>query len=397
MEMGDAEDGSSDHVIDDDEVTELSQKMRESLHGGSQPSVVGSQTRGATPEFSKSPPRQNSTAPSDAELFYGPDDDPAAGSQHSNGSHHSHNSQLMDQNSEGSGGGSQPAQMHESAGNSGARGGRSRAHSSNRTTPNSLYDSTRYPFPARRFWHEDGLLVPPVNNIEYLYSQAKSMGFDHNDEKSEAYGPTWSLVFPFDGFGLPEKMIRAIHFFTTVESLSTHNKMNGFVVQTWNLQNNLFPKFKDKDIIGVVERTCIDNVDDDIANAMGGVDLSDLLQSGENNSCGMSFKGMPLLHMNVGITGALYNSGGKEKRKLFGILYVHWLVNVDFMQLLLVSGILNTLVHCSLFAKLIVFLCCREPYWESPMPRLRISTTSTGRAILCLIRSYPFLSISHAV
>lgn len=335
-EDGDSPLGSQAHGIDDDEVGELSQRMAESLHGGSQHSTSA---RNATPEISNPPSRLNSIQRSDDGEFYGPDDDPAAMSQQSSGSHHSLDSHLTDQHINDLDGGSQAAGTQDSIRVHGDRSVRPRVGGGHRMAPDTMYDCMRYPFPVRRYWHEDGLLVCPDSHIEFLYSQAKSIGLAINTEKPEAYGLTWSLVFPFDGFGLPEKMIRAIHFFTIVESLSTHNKMNGYVVQTWNLKNNLYPKFNDKDIIGVLERTCIDEVNDDIVNALGSVDLDDLLQSGENSSCGMSLKGMPLLRMNIGITGALYNSGGKEKRKLFGILYVHWLLNVDFMQLLLVSGI----------------------------------------------------------
>jgi hypothetical protein len=164
------------------------------------------------------------------------------------------------------------------------------------------------------------------------------MGLSVNREKHEAYGVTWSFVFPFEGFGLPEQMLKAIHFFTIVESLSTHNKMNKYVVQTNNLKNNLYPNYNDKDITGVLEGTCAEDAVADPENPTISVDLNDLLKSSESNSSGMVYQALPLLRMNIGITGALYKSQGKEKRKLFGILYVHWLLNVDFMQLLLVCA-----------------------------------------------------------
>jgi hypothetical protein len=209
----------------------------------------------------------------------------------------------------------------------------------NRLKVDSIYDSERYAFPSRRYWHPDGLLVCREKYREDLYSQAKSMGLSMNAEKSEAYGITWSFVFPFEGFGLPEQMIRAIYFFTMIESLSTHNNWNNCVVQTSNLERNLFPSYQNKDIKGVLEGTCTEDADHDPRCTSGPVSLTDLLQASENSSTGMVFKALPLLRMNIGITGALYKADGKEKRKLFGILYVHWLLNVDFMQLMLVNAV----------------------------------------------------------
>jgi hypothetical protein len=163
------------------------------------------------------------------------------------------------------------------------------------------------------------------------------MGVSANLEKPEAYGITWSFVFPFEGFGLPEQMIKAIYFFTMIESLSTHHNWNNCVVPTKNLKRNLTPNYNGKDIHGVLEGTCTEDAEPTPMRVCGSVDLNDLLQASENSSTGMVYKSMPLLRMNIGITGALYRADGKEKRKLFGILYVHWLLNVDFMQLMLVS------------------------------------------------------------
>lgn len=321
--------GSDD---EQDEVEALSQRMGESLHGSSQRSnPPASQNRNATPEVQELPDRLQSIPLSDSCVFYGPDDDPALSSQGRDppSSQHSLPSQLSNQRSD-------EASVRGTSGNPAATS----AYYTNRALPNSIYDSQRYPFPLRRFWHPDRLLVCADGHREFLYSQAKCMGLSLNKEKPESYGVTWSLVFPFDGFGLPEGMIKAIHFFTILESLSTHNKMNKYVVQTKNLRRNLYPSYNDKDITGVVEGTCTEDndsgSDSEPEHMPASADLNDLLKSSEGNSSGMVFKALPLLRMNIGITGALYIAGGKEKRKLFGILYVHWLLNVDFMQLILV-------------------------------------------------------------
>lgn len=317
-----------------DDVDALSQQMSESLHSGSQRSNARvSQHRNATPEVPDLPDRLQSIPLSDPGALYGPDDDLALSSQGQDppSSQNSLPSQYSDQRSDGA----------SVRGNQGRTRGNAAATSSfytNRALANSIYDSQRYPFPLRRYWHPDRLLVCADGHREFLYSQAKCMGLTLNKEKPESYGVTWSLVFPFEGFGLPEGMIKAIHFFTIIESLSTHNKMNKYVVQTKNLRKNLYPKYNDKDITGVVEGTCVDDTDSasDSEQPPVSADLNDLLKSSEGNAAGMVFKALPLLHMNIGITGALYNVAGKEKRKLFGILYVHWLLNVDFMQLMLV-------------------------------------------------------------
>lgn len=317
-----------------DEVDALSQQMSESLHGSSQRSNPrASQNRDATPDVPELPDRLQSIPLSESGVFCGPEDDPALSSQGQDppSSQNSLPSRFSDQRSDGA---SARGNQERTSGNAAATS----AYYTNRALPNSIYDSQRYPFPLRRFWHPDRLLVCADGHREFLYSQAKSMGLALNKEKPESYGLTWSLVFPFEGFGLPEGLIKAIHFFTIIESLSTHNKMNKYVVKTKNLRRNLYPSYNDKDITGVVEGTCTDDNDSasDSEHIPASADLNDLLKSSEGNSSGMTFKALPLLRMNIGITGALYNAGGKEKRKLFGILYVHWLLNVDFMQLMLV-------------------------------------------------------------
>lgn len=359
----------SDH--EDEEISALSQQIDTSLPSGSQRSISN---RNATPEVQDLPDRLQSIPVSDPGALYGAEGYLSMSSQGGAppSSQNSIRSQSTDRhgdrpNVEGRGGG---------AGN--ARQG---AHySMNRMLPNSIYDSQRFPFPLRRFWHPDGLLVCTDRHREYLYSQAKCMGLAPNTEKSESYGMTWSLVFPFEGFGLPEQMIQALHFFSTIQSLSTHNKMNKYVVQTNNLQDNLYLSYNDKDVTGVLEGRCADDAGDRHDHVPGSADLSDLLQSCENSSSGIVFKALPLLRMNIGVTGALYNVGSKEKRKLFGILYVHWLLNVDFMQLMLVSLVLDVRVCVDSMAEARVL--CRKPSWRCPAPRPPTLTMSTRRATL---------------
>lgn len=366
-----------------DEVDALSQRIGESLHSGSQRSdPAASQNRNATPEVAELPDRLQSIPLSESGVFYGPDDDPALSSQSQNppSSQNSLISQLSEQRSDGA---SVRSNREQTSGNAAATS----SYYVNRAVPNSIYDSRRYPFPMRRFWHPDRLLVCADGHRRFLYSQAKCMGLALNNEKPEAYGVTWSLVFPFEGFGLPESMIKAIHFFTVIESLSTHNKMNKYVVQTNNLRKNLYPSYNDKDITGVVEATCTDDADSasDSEHTPISADLNDLLKSSEGNSSGTVFKALPLLRMNIGITGALYNVDGKEKRKLFGILYVHWLLNVDFMQLMLVRRL-----HSCVSAPLLTCALGRKLSLRSPTPRPPILTVSTRRATHCLTPSYRF-------
>jgi hypothetical protein len=378
------EDTPHSHAADENEIESLSQRMSDSLPGGSQRSNIASQNRGLTPEYPNPPSRLQSVVPSDpgGEVFYGPEDDPALASQNSMDSNHSENSQFSEQRSDGIG------SQNPSGG--GERGGW-QTHPMNRYKNDSIYDSQRYAFPLRRYWHPDGLLVCQDRHREYLYSQAKSMGLSVNSEKSEAYGITWSLVFPFEGFGLPEPMIRAIYFFTMIESLSTHHNWNHCVVQTNNLQNNLYPRFHNKDIQGVLEGTCTEDSSREYVSTAGAVDLNDLLQASENSSSGMVYKALPLLRMNIGITGALYKMDGKEKRKLFGILYVHWLLNVDFMQLMLVS------LFICLFAspRLILSVFSRKRSSLSQTPKPLILTMSTRHGMLSSTPLSPFSSIKR--
>jgi len=332
MECSPTQQSAPDSESGDDEVSVLSQRMEGSLCG-SQRSDSQSHNRNATPEAQDIPDRLNSIPLSDSGVFGGPEDDPTAESPR--GSHSSQNSipsQLTENHSD--------TVSTSGAGRHGARDGNPYVlYSLNRRLPNSIYDSQRYPFPLRRFWHPDGLLVCTDRHREYLYSQAKCMGLAANTEKSDAYGLTWSFVFPFEGFGLPEEMISAIYFFTTIGARATHNKFNKCVIQTNNLKHNLYPSYNDKDVVGVLQGTCMDDITSDHDHVPSSADLSDLLQSCEHSSTGMSFKALPLLKMNIGITGALYNVGGKEKRRLFGVLYVHWLLNVDFMQLMMVCTV----------------------------------------------------------
>ena len=319
---------ANESTQDASDVEALSQQMAHSLPSGSQRSMPEGHDRNHTPDVPAPPSRLASIAPSNPdELFYGPEDDPALASQESMNSNQSGGSRITEARSDATG-------AHDSSQAPGE--GDHRRARSNWYHSDSIYDSQRFPFPLRRYWHPDGLLVCQDKHREYLYSQAKSMAITENSEKSEAYGITWSFVFPIDGFGLPKDMIDAIYFFTIIEAMSTHNNWNNYVVQTNNLKRNLYPRYNNKDINGVLEGTCTDDTDHTPMRMSCSVDLKDLLQASENSSTGTVYKSLPLLKMNIGITGTLYKSEGREKRKLFGILYVHWLLNVDFMQLMLV-------------------------------------------------------------
>ncbi len=371
--------GSGD---DDEEINDLSQQMSQSLQGSSQRSNNGgSQNRNATPEVPQLPDRLQSIPLSEAGVFCGPEDDPAL---ESNGQDlPSSQNSLLSQNSDQRSDGASVRGNHErTSGNASATS----SYYANRAVPNSIYDSQRYSFPLRRFWHPERLLVCADVHRGFLYSQAKCMGLTLNKEKQESYGVTWSFVFPFTGFGLPEGMIKAIHFFTTIESLSTHNKWNKYTMQTKNLRRNLYPNYNDKDIIGVMEGTCTDDADSgsESEHTVVSADLNDLLKSSEGNSSGIVFKALPLLRMNIGVTGALYNVGGREKRQLFGILYVHWLLNVDFMQLMMVCLLFSLCLHC----RTLTHVFHRKHYWQFPAQRRRTSKMSTKRAIRCSTHSF---------
>lgn len=49
-------------------------------------------------------------------------------------------------------------------------------------------------------------------------------------------------------------------------------------------------------------------------------------------------RSLPLLEMDVGITGATYMSDEEEHKEIFSVLHVRWLLNVNFMSLVVVSS-----------------------------------------------------------
>jgi hypothetical protein len=146
--------------------------------------------------------------------------------------------------------------------------------------------------------------------------------------------------------GMSEYLRKAIFFFRTIEALSRQYKWNGFVVGTNNLSENLSPKFmagvQEKDIVGVVSSAVIDREPVDSMGGDGGVDLDRLLDLGNQASGGSVHRALPLLKIFVGITGANFQCRRtgeqfQSKQALFGTVRVDWLLNVNFMELMMVG------------------------------------------------------------
>lgn len=205
----------------------------------------------------------------------------------------------------------------------------------------TIFDSDAYPFQQARVWDENGHLVATRDDYKMLYSQSKMLSCTLNRTKNPVYGISWSLVFMHSGMGLPEGLIKAIYFFHTIELLSQHHHWNGFVTSTNNLSENLYPKFapdgKEKNIIGVVCKSTVDKTPSRFAGGAGGVDMRRLLELGDYASGGCVDRMLPLLEMDVGMTGVTYHSDGEEHKDMCSILHVRFLLNVNFMGLIVVS------------------------------------------------------------
>ena len=212
--------------------------------------------------------------------------------------------------------------------------------------PGSICDAETYPLLLRRFWHPQGLLVPKQEYLSSIESQSKSFGMIAPCDNPESMGLTWSFV---DIACLSDHLRRVIYFFSTIEAMSKHHNWNGFVVSTTNLQNNLQPRFApgNKDVNGVL--CCKDNDEAPQTSFRGarGVNINSLMSMGESNSSGPVYQSMPLLNIKVGFTGATYESSipvdevedepeYTNKHAVFCVVYVNWLVNVNFLPLVLV-------------------------------------------------------------
>lgn len=207
--------------------------------------------------------------------------------------------------------------------------------------PDTIHDSRRYPWDhelRNRFFN--GQLVAPPEEYEVLSSQSKNFGclLPEKTKKDPRYGIVWSLVDPLEGLGITKYLLEAIYFFHTVEALSRQYKWNGFVIKTNNLTENLYPKFapgeKEKDVIGVVSKCTIDREHGESLGGPEGVDFERLLDMGNQASGGQVSTALPLLKIYLSITGGIV--GGKNT--LFGVVSVHWLLNVDFMPFLVVRA-----------------------------------------------------------
>jgi hypothetical protein len=210
----------------------------------------------------------------------------------------------------------------------------------------TIFDSEAFPFQEARVWDENGHLVAARDDYRMLYSQSKMLSCTQNRTKNPVYGISWSLVFMHSGMGLPEGLIKAIYFFHTIELLSHHHNWNGFVTSTNNLSENLYPKFapdgKEKNIIGVVSKSTVDKTPSRFAGGSGGVDMRRLLELGDYASGGCVDRILPLLEMDVGMTGVSYHAEGEEHKDMCSILHVRFLLNVNFMGLIVVSLIIDS-------------------------------------------------------
>ena len=206
----------------------------------------------------------------------------------------------------------------------------------------TIFDSEAFPFPyTSRYWDENGHLVIDREVVRKLYSQSKMLGCTLKTTKDPVYGVSWSLVFIHSGMGLPESLIKAIYFFHTIELMSQHHTWNGFVTTTNNLHDNLYPKFapdgKEKSIVGVIRKSSVDKEQTEFSGGSSGVDMRRLLDLGDYASGGLVDRTLPLLEMDVGITGATYISDDEEHKDIFSVLHVRWLLNVNFLALIVVS------------------------------------------------------------
>jgi hypothetical protein len=206
----------------------------------------------------------------------------------------------------------------------------------------TIFDSEAFPFQTARVWDENGHLIATHEDYQMLYSQSKMLGCVRGRAKNPVYGVAWSLVFMHSGMGLPEGLIKAIYFFHTIELLSQHHHWNGFVTTTNNLSENLYPKFapdgKERNIVGVVLKSTVEKTSSRLGGAAGGVDMRKLLELGDNASGGCVDRMLPLLEMDVGMTGVSYHSDGEEHKEMCSILHVRFLLNVNFMGFIVVSA-----------------------------------------------------------
>ena len=217
--------------------------------------------------------------------------------------------------------------------------------------PDSVHDARMFPWRGdlcRRFFN--GQLVAQEEEFQYLSSQGKTLECippdDARLDKSPHHGVTWEFWDRLEGLGMTEYLLKVVYFFQTISALSQQYKWNGFVVSTCNLDENLCPKFtageQQKEIVGVL---CNSYVDREASGSMGGnegVDMERLLDMGNQASGGTVNRSLPLLKISVGITGTVFECKRKDeeyrsKRQLFGCVRIEWLLNVEFMEFMMVS------------------------------------------------------------
>ena len=320
---------SSEEEVADEDVDMLSQQMADSMHG-----------------------RSESCNEDEARSNYGPPEDVAGreeeihASQNSNDSSNSMFSRAIGSDRRDPSEARDRDDLSEIAegGNEGSHYAMFNVGPSCYRFDESIFDSRIYPFPYKhRYYNPHGHLIPDPKDFKKLYSQSKMLQCVPPEEvfKDLRYGVSWSMVDQLTGVGvgISEYLMQVIYWAHTMDLLLQHHIKNGFVVSTSNLEQNLYPKYNPsgKEIIGVISKMSLDRQQPRSLGGAGGVDLRKLLDFGDNASGGFVNRSMPLLEIFVSITGATYESDGEEQQALFGIVTIQWLLNVDFMPLIVVS------------------------------------------------------------
>jgi hypothetical protein len=209
--------------------------------------------------------------------------------------------------------------------------------------PDTILDSRRYPWEGAlsvRFFN--GSLVMGASDYEHMNSQGKNFGciMPNSAKKESHHGVTWCFVDRLEGPDLTKYLMQALFLLKEIQELSKQYKWNGFVVRTTNLDKNLYPKFapgdKEKDVVGVVSKCTIEREASASLGGPGGVNISRLLEMGNQASGGPVSTAHDLVDIYLSFTGAVDDDG---RRSLYGIVTAQWLLNVDFMTFITVRAL----------------------------------------------------------
>ena len=209
--------------------------------------------------------------------------------------------------------------------------------------PDTVHDSRRYPWEgALGVSFYNGSLVMEEKDYQQMSSQGKNFGciMPKKTRKESHHGVAWSFVDRLEGPDLTKYLMQALFLLREIQELSKQYKWNGFVVRTTNLDKNLYPKFapgdKEKDVVGVVSKCTIDREASASLGGPGGVNISRLLEMGNQASGGPVSTAHDLVEIYLSFTGAVDDDG---RRSLYGIVTAQWLLNVDFMAFITVGDI----------------------------------------------------------